>query len=86
MIEFVLQASPHAQLCCFILFNGLLSSISDNVVSAQSASTSESGARTCSAISRRFPSSRIALRTIAPAQLRLIVATPNNQAAFLFHC
>ncbi len=31
MIEFVLQASPHAQLSLFYLFNGLLSSISDNV-------------------------------------------------------
>lgn len=31
VIEFVLQASPHAQLSLFYLFNGLLSSISDNV-------------------------------------------------------
>ncbi|MCV5342405.1 sodium/proton antiporter, partial [Escherichia coli] len=31
VIEFVLQASPHAQLSLFCLFNGLLSAISDNV-------------------------------------------------------
>ncbi len=31
VIQFVLRASPHAQLSLFYLFNGLLSSISDNV-------------------------------------------------------
>ena len=31
IIQFVLQASEHAQLSLFYIFNGLLSSISDNV-------------------------------------------------------
>ncbi len=33
IIQFVLQASPSAQLSLFYLFNGLLSSVSDNVLS-----------------------------------------------------
>ena len=38
IITFVLQAAPDAQLSLFYLFNGLLSSISDNVLSARSTS------------------------------------------------
>ena len=71
IIQFVLQASEHAQLSLFYIFNGLLSSISDNVFVGtiyinEAKAAMESGAITLKQYN--LPS----------------VATPNGQAAFLF--
>ncbi len=43
IIQFVLQVSEHAQLSLFYIFNGLLSSISDNVFVDDLYQRSESG-------------------------------------------
>lgn len=82
IIEFVLQASPHAQLSLFYLFNGLLSSISDNVfvgtVYINEAKTAlEHGAITLP----QFEMLAVAINTGTNLPS---VATPNGQAAFLF--
>ncbi|MGL4726062.1 MAG: sodium/proton antiporter NhaB [Scandinavium sp.] len=82
IIEFVLQASPHAQLSLFYLFNGLLSSISDNVfvgtVYINEAKTAlEQGAITLP----QFEMLAVAINTGTNLPS---VATPNGQAAFLF--
>jgi len=82
IIHFVLQASPDSQLSLFYLFNGLLSSISDNVfvgsVYINEAKTAlESGAIGIN----QFELLAVAINTGTNLPS---VATPNGQAAFLF--
>ncbi|MND87852.1 Na(+)/H(+) antiporter NhaB [compost metagenome] len=82
IIHFVLQASPDSQLSLFYLFNGLLSSISDNVfvgsVYINEAKTAlESGAIDIN----QFELLAVAINTGTNLPS---VATPNGQAAFLF--
>lgn len=82
IIDFVLQASPHAQLSLFYLFNGLLSSISDNVFVGtvyinEAKSALEHGAISLS----QYEMLAVAINTGTNLPS---VATPNGQAAFLF--
>ncbi|WP_407439833.1 Na(+)/H(+) antiporter NhaB [Lelliottia sp.] len=82
IIHFVLQASQDSQLSLFYLFNGLLSSISDNVfvgsVYINEAKTAlESGAIGIN----QFELLAVAINTGTNLPS---VATPNGQAAFLF--
>lgn len=82
IIHFVLQASPDAQLSLFYIFNGLLSSISDNVfvgtVYINEAKTAlANGAITLP----QFEMLAVAINTGTNLPS---VATPNGQAAFLF--
>lgn len=82
IIQYVLDASPHAQLSLFYLFNGLLSSISDNVfvgtVYINEAKTAlEQGIIDV----KQFELLAVAINTGTNLPS---VATPNGQAAFLF--
>ncbi|BDH45512.1 Na(+)/H(+) antiporter NhaB [Salmonella enterica subsp. enterica serovar Choleraesuis] len=82
LIEYVLQAAPHAQLSLFYLFNGLLSSISDNVFVGtvyinEARSALENGGISAS----QFELLAVAVNTGTNLPS---VATPNGQAAFLF--
>ncbi|EPY6730695.1 sodium/proton antiporter NhaB [Klebsiella quasipneumoniae] len=82
VIEFVLQASPHAQLSLFYLFNGLLSSISDNVFVGTVYINEAKTALEHGAISlKQFEMLAVAINTGTNLPS---VATPNGQAAFLF--
>ncbi len=82
VINFVLQAQPHAQLSLFYIFNGVLSSISDNVfvgtVYINEAKTAmENGIIDL----KQFELLAVAINTGTNLPS---VATPNGQAAFLF--
>ncbi|MGX8842249.1 sodium/proton antiporter, partial [Klebsiella quasipneumoniae] len=78
----VLQASPHAQLSLFYLFNGLLSSISDNVFVGTVYINEAKAALEHGAISLpQFEMLAVAINTGTNLPS---VATPNGQAAFLF--
>jgi Na+:H+ antiporter, NhaB family len=82
IINFVLQASPHAQLSLFYLFNGLLSSISDNVFVGTVYINEAKSALEHGAISLpQFEMLAVAINTGTNLPS---VATPNGQAAFLF--
>ncbi|EEA8116850.1 sodium/proton antiporter, partial [Salmonella enterica subsp. enterica] len=78
----VLQASEHAQLTLFYLFNGLLSSISDNVFVGTIYINEAKAAMENGAISlKQFELLAVAINTGTNLPS---VATPNGQAAFLF--
>lgn len=82
IIEYVLQASPHAQLSLFYLFNGLLSSISDNVFVGTVYINEARAALEKGAISlQQFELLAVSINTGTNLPS---VATPNGQAAFLF--
>lgn len=82
VIEFVLQASPHAQLSLFYLFNGLLSSISDNVFVGTVYINEVKAALAQGTIGLpQFEMLAVAINTGTNLPS---VATPNGQAAFLF--
>ena len=82
VIHFVLQAAPSNQLSLFYLFNGLLSSVSDNVFVGtvyinEAKSALESGIIDL----KQFEMLAVAINTGTNLPS---VATPNGQAAFLF--
>ncbi|CAI0771126.1 Sodium/proton antiporter nhaB [Serratia entomophila] len=82
VIQFVLQAPPASQLTLFYLFNGLLSSVSDNVFVGtvyinEARAAFESGAVSL----KQFEMLAVAINTGTNLPS---VATPNGQAAFLF--
>ena len=82
IIAFVLQASPDAQLSLFYLFNGLLSSISDNVFVGTVYINEAKAAMEQGVISAgQFELLAVAINTGTNLPS---VATPNGQAAFLF--
>ncbi|MDN6073765.1 MAG: sodium/proton antiporter, partial [Enterobacterales bacterium] len=82
VIHFVLQASPEHQLTLFYLFNGLLSSISDNVFVGTVYIHEAKAALESGAISlKQFEMLAVAINTGTNLPS---VATPNGQAAFLF--
>ena len=82
IIDFVLQASPHAQRSLFYLFNGLLSSISDNVFVGTVYINEVKTALDSGALSQQqFELLAVAINTGTNLPS---VATPNGQAAFLF--
>ena len=82
LIQFVLQASPHAQLSLFYLFNGLLSSISDNVFVGTVYINEAKTALQQGTIS--LPQFELLAVAINTGTNLPSVATPNGQAAFLF--
>lgn len=82
IIDFVLQASPHAQRSLFYIFNGLLSSISDNVFVGTVYINEVKAALESGAIDlKQFEMLAVAINTGTNLPS---VATPNGQAAFLF--
>ena len=82
IIDFVLQASPDSQLSLFYLFNGLLSSISDNVFVGSVYINEAKAALEHGAINiNQFELLAVAINTGTNLPS---VATPNGQAAFLF--
>ena len=82
IIAFVLEAEPHAQLSLFYLFNGLLSSISDNVFVGTVYINEAKSALQEGLIERsQFEFLAVAINTGTNLPS---VATPNGQAAFLF--
>jgi NhaB family Na+:H+ antiporter len=82
IIEFVLQASPHTQLSLFYVFNGLLSSISDNVFVGTVYINEARSAMLNGAIDPyQYELLAVAINTGTNLPS---VATPNGQAAFLF--
>jgi NhaB family Na+:H+ antiporter len=82
IIHFVLQAKPGDQLSLFYLFNGLLSSISDNVFVGTVYINEAKTALQNGAISeQQFELLAVAINTGTNLPS---VATPNGQAAFLF--
>ncbi|WP_409307753.1 sodium/proton antiporter NhaB [Pectobacterium sp. B1J-3] len=82
IIHYVLQSSESSQLTLFYLFNGLLSSISDNVFVGSVYITEARNAFENGAISlRQFELLAVAINTGTNLPS---VATPNGQAAFLF--
>jgi NhaB family Na+:H+ antiporter len=82
IIDFVLQASPHAQRSLFYIFNGLLSSISDNVFVGTVYINEVKAALESGAINlKQFEMLAVAINTGTNLPS---VATPNGQAAFLF--
>jgi len=82
LIHFVLQAEPGSQLTWFYVFNGLLSSISDNVFVGSVYISEAKNALTSGAIDvRQFELLAVATNTGTNLPS---VATPNGQAAFLF--
>lgn len=82
LIHFVLQAEPSAQLTWFYVFNGLLSSISDNVFVGSVYINEAKHAFTNGVIDRtQFELLAVAINTGTNLPS---VATPNGQAAFLF--
>lgn len=82
LIAFVLQAEPDAQLGWYYVFNGLLSSISDNVFVGSVFINEARHAFTHGAIDLR-QYELLAVATNTGTNLPS-VATPNGQAAFLF--
>ena len=82
IIRFVLQAEPDAQLTLFYLFNGLLSSISDNVFVGSVYINEAKTALESGAISQ--PQYELLAVAINTGTNLPSVATPNGQAAFLF--
>ncbi|WP_034455240.1 Na(+)/H(+) antiporter NhaB [Buttiauxella noackiae] len=82
VIQFVLQAEPHSQLALFYLFNGILSSISDNVFVGTVYINEAKTALTSGIIDlKQFELLAVAINTGTNLPS---VATPNGQAAFLF--
>ncbi|MDI3362139.1 sodium/proton antiporter NhaB [Lelliottia sp. V89_10] len=82
IIDFVLRASPDSQLSLFYLFNGLLSSISDNVFVGSVYINEAKSALEHGVISiNQFELLAVAINTGTNLPS---VATPNGQAAFLF--
>ncbi|MCI1897940.1 MAG: Na(+)/H(+) antiporter NhaB [Enterobacter sp.] len=82
IIHFVLQAAPDSQLSLFYLFNGLLSSISDNVFVGSVYINEAKAALDQGAINiGQFELLAVAINTGTNLPS---VATPNGQAAFLF--
>ncbi|MGL6295304.1 MAG: SLC13 family permease, partial [Plesiomonas sp.] len=82
IIDFVLQASPSHQLTLFYLFNGLLSSVSDNVFVGTVYINEAKTALMNGALSlKQFELLAVAINTGTNLPS---VATPNGQAAFLF--
>lgn len=82
VIHFVLQAEPHAQLSLFYLFNGVLSSISDNVFVGTVYINETRNALQSGIIDlKQFELLAVAINTGTNLPS---VATPNGQAAFLF--
>ncbi|MFD1803375.1 Na(+)/H(+) antiporter NhaB [Mixta tenebrionis] len=82
LIHFVLQAEANTQLTWFYVFNGLLSSISDNVFVGTVYINEAKNAFTHGAISlEQFELLAVATNTGTNLPS---VATPNGQAAFLF--
>jgi NhaB family Na+:H+ antiporter len=82
VIQFVLQAEPHSQLALFYLFNGILSSISDNVFVGTVYINEAKAALTSGVIDlKQFELLAVAINTGTNLPS---VATPNGQAAFLF--
>ena len=82
IIQFVLAAEEQTQLVLFYVFNGLLSSISDNVFVATVYINEAKAALTSGAISpHQFELLSVAINTGTNLPS---VATPNGQAAFLF--
>ncbi|MDO6405389.1 sodium/proton antiporter NhaB [Pantoea phytobeneficialis] len=82
LIHFVLQADPASQLSWFYVFNGLLSSISDNVFVGSVYINEAKHAFQSGAIDlRQFELLAVATNTGTNLPS---VATPNGQAAFLF--
>lgn len=82
VIHFVLQAEPNSQLALFYLFNGILSSISDNVFVGTVYINEAKTALTNGIIDlKQFELLAVAINTGTNLPS---VATPNGQAAFLF--
>lgn len=82
LIHFVLEGSAHTQLTLFYLFNGLLSSISDNVfVGSIYINEARNAFDTGSISLEQFQLLAVAINTGTNLPS---VATPNGQAAFLF--
>jgi len=78
----VLEATPHNQLSLFYLFNGLLSSISDNVfVGTVYINEAKSALQQGVIDTKQFEMLAVAINTGTNLPS---VATPNGQAAFLF--
>ncbi len=82
IIRYVLQAEPDAQLTLFYLFNGLLSSISDNVfVGSVYINEAKTALQSGAINQQQFEMLAVAINTGTNLPS---VATPNGQAAFLF--
>lgn len=82
IIQFVLSAEKESQLALFYAFNGLLSTISDNVFVGTVYINEAKNAFTSGAINReQFDLIAVAINTGTNLPS---VATPNGQAAFLF--
>ncbi|PKE27693.1 sodium/proton antiporter [Rahnella sp. AA] len=82
IIHFVLQAAPSNQLSLFYLFNGLLSSVSDNVfVGTVYINEARSALQSGAIDLKQFEMLAVAINTGTNLPS---VATPNGQAAFLF--
>lgn len=82
VIHFVLQAEPHSQLALFYLFNGVLSSISDNVfVGTVYINEAKTALQNGIIDMKQFELLAVAINTGTNLPS---VATPNGQAAFLF--
>lgn len=82
IIQFVLSAEPESQLALFYSFNGLLSTISDNVFVGTVYINEAKSALENGALSReQFNLVAVAINTGTNLPS---VATPNGQAAFLF--
>ena len=82
MIQFVLRAEPASQLSLFYLFNGLLSSVSDNVfVGTVYINEARTALETGAIALKQFELLAVAINTGTNLPS---VATPNGQAAFLF--
>lgn len=82
VIHFVLQAEPHSQLSLFYLFNGVLSSISDNVfVGTVYINEAKTAMQNGIIDLKQFELLAVAINTGTNLPS---VATPNGQAAFLF--
>ena len=82
VIQFVLLAEPNSQLALFYLFNGILSSISDNVFVGTVYINEAKTALTNGIIDlKQFELLAVAINTGTNLPS---VATPNGQAAFLF--
>lgn len=82
IIQFVLSSEPSSQLALFYTFNGLLSTISDNVFVGTVYINEAKSALEANVISReQFDLIAVAINTGTNLPS---VATPNGQAAFLF--
>ncbi|NVC30770.1 sodium/proton antiporter NhaB [Serratia marcescens] len=82
VIQFVLRAEPASQLSLFYLFNGLLSSVSDNVfVGTVYINEARTALETGAIGLKQFELLAVAINTGTNLPS---VATPNGQAAFLF--